>query len=103
MLSHVCSNSRPTQLSQSQCNESDYTAQVFRMPMIVTSNNLSSGCDDTTAGDWIEKNSFYPWIDKPTWIQVEVAMSKSSAEDIAEVVGEAVPPTTALLSKQPGL
>ena len=59
-LSHVCSNSRPTQLSQSQCNESDYTVQLFRVPMIVTSNNFSSGCDDATARDWIEKNSFLP-------------------------------------------
>ena len=72
------SSSRPTQLSQSQCNESAYTVQVFRVPMVVTSNNFWSGCKDATARDWIAKNSFYRWIDSPTWMETEVGMSASS-------------------------
>ena len=62
------SSPRGIQLSQSTCNEAAYTVVVWRIPMILTSNNFWAKCQDESARDWILANSYYRWIDEPTWI-----------------------------------
>ena len=60
---------RGIQLSQSTCNEAAYTVVVWRIPMILTSNNFWAKCQDESARDWILANSYYRWIDEPTWLE----------------------------------
>ena len=51
--------SRPVELSQSQCNDRCYQVLLFRVPMIICSNNFWKGCCDKELKEWIEQNSFY--------------------------------------------
>jgi hypothetical protein len=60
-------SARPVCLSQSQCNESAYSVQVFGIPMVVTSNDFWAGCKDPTAKDWVTKNTCYVAVAGPTW------------------------------------
>lgn len=57
----------PVLLGQSQCNEHAYTAFLYAVPMIVTSNDFWVGAT-TDARDWIEKNSYYVHVTEPTWM-----------------------------------
>ena len=60
-------SSRPVELSQSQCNDRCYRVLLFRVPMIICSNDFWGGCKDSSIRDWIEKNSCYVSIQTPVF------------------------------------
>ena len=60
-------SSRPVELGQSQCNDRSYSCLLFRVPLIVCSNNFWEGCNDPAAREWIELNSIYIRVDKEVW------------------------------------
>ena len=59
---------RPVELGQSQCNDRSYSVLLFRVPLIVCSNDFWEGCDDQAARDWVELNSIYVRIDQEVWL-----------------------------------
>jgi len=52
-------STRRIELGQSQCNDRCYDIMVFRVPMIICSNDFWNGCNDDKIRDWIEENSFF--------------------------------------------
>ena len=60
-------SSRPVELGQSQCNDRSYSCLLFRVPLIVCSNNFWEGCNDPAAREWIELNSIYIRVDTEVW------------------------------------
>ena len=60
-------STRAVELSQSQCNDRSYTLMVFRVPMIICSNDFWAGCLDDEIKNWITENSFYVSVQKPVW------------------------------------
>jgi hypothetical protein len=49
----------PVHLGQSPTNQYAYTVNVFRVPMILVSNDFWSGCSDREAREWIAQNTCY--------------------------------------------
>jgi len=62
-------STRPVELSQSQCNDRSYTLMVFRVPMIICSNDFWAGCKDDEIRKWINENSFYVKVDEVVYQQ----------------------------------
>ena len=60
-------STRAVELSQSQCNDRSYTLMVFRVPMIICSNDFWAGCLDDEIKNLIRENSFYVSVQKPVW------------------------------------
>ena len=56
------------QLGQSPTNQSMYTVNVFKCPMMLVSNNFWEGCENAEARSWITKNTFYRYIHEPQWL-----------------------------------
>ena len=56
------------QLGQSPTNQSMYSVNVFRCPMMLVSNNFWAGCDDAEARSWILENTVYRYITEPQWL-----------------------------------
>ena len=66
---------RPVELGQSQCNDRSYQVLLFRVPLIVCSNDFWNGCDNDAAREWIELNSIYIRINSQVWVLEENAES----------------------------
>lgn len=64
---------RPVMLSQSQCNESAYSINLYQVPLILCSNDFWKGCDDWDAWDWINANCYHIKVTHKTWIDPEDA------------------------------
>jgi hypothetical protein len=63
-------STRPVELSQSQCNDRSYTLMVFRVPMIICSNDFWLGCkEDDEIRKWIDENSFYVRVETQVYQQ----------------------------------
>jgi hypothetical protein len=67
---------RPVMLSQSQCNESAYSINLYQVPLILCSNDFWKGCDDWDAWDWINANCYHIKVTHKTWIDPEDAGSE---------------------------
>lgn len=63
-------SSRPVELSQSQCNDRCYQVLMFRVPMIICTNNFWEGCDDPELREWIELNSYYVKVEERVFKEV---------------------------------
>ena len=59
---------RPVELGQSQCNDRSYQVLLFRVPLIVCSNDFWAGCNNAAAREWIELNSIYVPITEQVWV-----------------------------------
>ena len=61
-------STRRVEMSQSQCNDRCYSVVLFRVPIIICSNNFWGGCDCAASREWIEKNSFYVEATTPMYV-----------------------------------
>ena len=68
-------SSRPVELGQSQCNDRSYQILLYKMPLIVCSNDFWAGCDNIAAREWIELNSIYIRIESEVWVRPAAAES----------------------------
>ena len=66
---------RPVELGQSQCNDRSYQVLLFRVPLMICSNDFWHGCDNDAAREWIELNSIYIRVDTQVWMQEQHAES----------------------------
>jgi hypothetical protein len=68
-------SSRTVELGQSQCNDRSYQVLLYRVPLIVCSNDFWAGCTNNEARLWIEQNSIYIRIDSEVWVKPAEAVS----------------------------
>ena len=68
-------SSRPVELGQSQCNDRSYQILLYKMPLIVCSNDFWAGCTNIAAREWIELNSIYLRIESEVWVKPAAAES----------------------------
>ena len=57
----------PVRLGQSPTNQASYSLHVFRIPMMLVTNDFWKGCDDDEARDWITQNMCYRLITERQW------------------------------------
>ena len=66
---------RPVELEQSHCNEKSYQVLLYKVPLIVCSNDFWGGCTNNAAKEWIEQNSIYIRVDSQLWVNPDEAVS----------------------------
>jgi len=68
-------SSRTVELGQSQCNDRSYQVLLYKVPLIVCSNDFWGGCNNIAAKEWIQLNSIYIRVDSEVWVKPGEAVS----------------------------